>query len=98
MNIMQNIHCAVTRKGNDLNPPGGWQPEQNLTVEQALSLFTTQAAYAGWREDWAGSIKAGKSADFVVTDEDIFAIDPDAIKDVEIKKTYIRGNCEYSAE
>ena len=98
MNIMQNIHCAVTRRGNDLNPPGGWQPEQDLTVEQALSLFTTQAAYASFREDWAGSIKAGKSADFVVIDEDIFAIDPDAIKDVEVKRTYIRGKCEYKAE
>ena len=98
MNILQNIHCAVTRKGNDLNPPGGWQPEQDLTVEQAVSLFTTQAAYAAWREDWAGSIKAGKSADFVVIDKDIFSIEPDDILKTNVERTYVKGTCEYCAE
>ncbi|MBQ1475748.1 MAG: amidohydrolase family protein, partial [Firmicutes bacterium] len=84
--------------GNDLNPPGGWQPEQDLTVEQAVSLFTTQAAYAAWREDWAGSIKAGKSADFVVIDKDIFAIEPDDILKTNVERTYVKGTCEYCAE
>ncbi|MCR4804052.1 MAG: amidohydrolase family protein [Clostridia bacterium] len=88
----------MTRQGNDLNPAGGWQPEQDLTVEQALSLFTTQAAFAAFREDRAGSIKAGKSADFVVLDEDIFEVCPDALVNMEVQRTYIRGNCEYRAD
>ena len=67
-------------------------------MEQAVSLFTTQAAYAAWREDWAGSIKAGKSADFVVIDKDIFAIEPDDILKTNVERTYVKGTCEYCAE
>ncbi|MCQ2561425.1 MAG: amidohydrolase [Clostridia bacterium] len=95
--IIPNIHCAVTRKSNDLKPEGGYHPEQNLTVEQALSLFTTQAAYASFREDWAGSIKAGKHADFVVLDKDIMSCEPDDILNAKVLKTYIKGSCEYEA-
>ncbi len=95
LNVMENIHCAVTRKSKELKPEGGWRPDQNLSVHQALSLFTTQAAYASFREDWAGSIAEGKSADFIVLSEDIFKIDPDEIKDVKVLRTYLRGKCEY---
>lgn len=97
LDIIANIHCAVTRKSNDLKPEGGYHSEQNLTTEQALSLFTTQAAYASFREDWAGSIKAGKHADFVVLDKDILAAEPDDILNIKVLKTYIKGVCEYEA-
>lgn len=41
------------------------------------------------------SVADGKSADFVVLDEDIFKIEPDEIKDVKVLRTYLCGRCEY---
>ena len=97
LNIMENIYAAMVRKDLEGKPAGGWKPEQNLTLDEALRLFTTNGAYASFSEDDKGSIKAGKSADFVVIDRDIEATDPDEIKDIQVEQTWLRGNKIFDA-
>ena len=56
------------------NPPGGWLPQQRLTMEQAFAAFTRGGAYAGFAEDRLGTLEPGRMADFLFIDRDIFEI------------------------
>lgn len=89
--VLPGIYAAVTRKDLKGYPEGGWLPEQSLTVMEALHGFTLGAAYASFEENIKGSITPGKLADLVVLSEDIFEIDPDRIKDVEVEMTFLGG-------
>ncbi|MBS5335740.1 MAG: amidohydrolase family protein [Firmicutes bacterium] len=95
LNIMENIYAAMTRKDLNGNPQGGWKPEQNLSLEQCLRLFTINSAYTCFAEEKKGSIRKGKSADFVVIDRDIAKTAPDDIKDIKIERTYLAGKKLY---
>ena len=97
LNIMENIYAAMTRKDLKGKPEGGWKPEQSLSLEQCLRLFTINSAYACFAEEKKGSIKKGKSADFVVIDTDISKTSPDDIKDIKIERTYLAGKKLYDA-
>ena len=67
------LYSAVTRQDQAGKPPGGWHPEEALTLVQALRAFTLDAAYAGHAEKTLGTLEPGKWADFIVLDHDIFA-------------------------
>lgn len=90
-NIMGNIYSAVTRKDLNGYPDGGWLPLEKLTVDEAVRLFTINAAYASFEEDIKGSIEVGKLSDMVVLSEDIYSIDEDRIKDVNVEMTIVGG-------
>jgi len=91
------LYAAVTRQGLDGQPAGGWYPEQKLSVEQAIRLFTLGGAYAGHSEQWRGSLSPGKAADFVVLDRAPDRVEPGAIKDLTVLATYIGGRCVFEA-
>ena len=56
--------------------PDGWVPEQKISVEQALTAYTRNAAFASFDEKIKGTLEPGKLADFVVLSDDITVIDP----------------------
>lgn len=66
-------------------------PEQRLSVYQAISLFTRNAAMIGFTDDRKGTLEAGKDADFVVFGDDPFEVQPSGIGAISIEATYIRG-------
>ena len=74
-----------------------WGPEQRISVEEALRLYTLHGAYASFEEDRKGSIEAGKLADLVVLGEDPTAVDPLAIKDIPVLRTVVGGRTVYEA-
>lgn len=91
------IHAAVTRRRPDGSPgPDGWQPQERLTVEEAVRAFTMGNAYAAGLEGQLGSITPGKLADLVVLSEDIFAIDPMRIPAVKVLGTFFGGRLVYA--
>jgi predicted amidohydrolase YtcJ len=94
-NPMWGIHAAVTRRRRDGTPPGGWYPEQCLTVDQAVHGFTMGAAIVSGRQTDLGSITPGKLADLVVLDRDIFSIDPMEIFDTKPVMTVFDGQIVY---
>ncbi len=93
--VLPGIYSAVTRKDLSGYPKGGWLPKQRLTVMEALHGFTLGAAYASFEEDIKGSITKGKLADLTVLSENIFEIDPDRIKDVQVEMTFLGGRRVY---
>src|SRR5947209_3423405 len=89
------IYAAVTRATLDGKTPGGWVPEQKLTVAESVEAYTMGSAYAEFQEKEKGSITPGKLADFVILSDDIFKIPPAAIKDVKVEATFVGGKVVY---
>ena len=62
-----------------------------MTIREAVSAYTMGSAYAEFQENEKGSITPGKLADLVVLSDDIFAIPPARLKDVQVLATIVGG-------
>ena len=91
------VYAAVTRATLDGKNPGGWFPEQKLSVAEAIDAYTMGSAYAEFQEKEKGSITTGKLADMVLLSDDIFAIGPEKIRDVRVLKTFVGGRLVFDA-
>jgi predicted amidohydrolase YtcJ len=87
------IWAAVVRR--DMQSGQILAPEERISVEQALTLYTRNGAYAGFEEDRKGSLEAGKLADFIVVDRDVLTVPSDELKDVKVLQTFIGGRSVY---
>jgi hypothetical protein len=94
-NPFWGLHAAVTRQDHQNLPPGGWYPDQAMTVRQALRAFTLDAAYAGHQEKHLGTLSPGKQADFILVDRDIFKADPKTLWQTKVLETYVAGRRVY---
>ena len=92
---MDGVYAITTRQGMDGYPEGGWFPEERVTVYEALKMYTKNAAYVSLEGDKKGTIEAGKLADFVILDTDVFRTAPEKIKDIRVVKTYLGGKLVY---
>ena len=97
LNPMVGLYAAVTRATLDGKNPGGWFPEQRLTLEEALQAYTMGSAFAEFREREKGSLTPGKLADLVVLDGDLFAMAQEKIKDAAVRYTIVGGRVVYEA-
>ena len=88
---LEGIYAAVTRRTLDDKHPGGWVPEQKISVEEALSAYTTGGAYASFMDRETGTIAAGMLADITVIDRDLRAIPAAEIRDAKIVRTIVGG-------
>ena len=88
---LTGIYAAVTRRTLDDKRPGGWVPEQKITVEEALRAYTAGGAYAGFAEKDRGMLRAGMLADIVMIDHDITRVKPETIRDAKVLLTIVGG-------
>ena len=86
------IQTMVTRKSSGGRILG---PEQKISVEEAIRIYTLGSAYASFEENIKGSIEVGKLADFVMLSDDPTKVSPDTIKDILVEKTILGGNIIY---
>lgn len=94
----QGIYTAVTRQTLDGKHPGGWVPEEKLTLEDALRAYTLGGAYAEFSEQEKGSLKVGKLADLVMVSQDIFQVPVDDLPKTKVLLTMVGGQVRYCAE
>ena len=80
------------------DPLGGVQaaanhpnPDQSVSLWEALQMFTSTAAWSAFEEDQKGTIETGKLADLVVLAQDPFNVPADAIKDIGIERVCVGG-------
>jgi hypothetical protein len=92
---IEGIYAAVTRRTLDDKNPGGWIPEQKISVEDALRAYTSNAAYAEFMEKEKGTLAKGMLADFVILDRDLTKIAPETIRDTKIVMTVVGGKPVY---
>lgn len=97
LNPFYGMYAAITRQDPEGNPPGGWYPEQRLTLEEAMKGYTTEAAYAEFEENTKGSIGPGKLADFAVISSDLTKLAPKQILSVSVLKTFVDGKIVYES-
>ena len=91
------FYAAVARRDLEGFSGEGWHPEEALTRQEALRLFTLWPAYASFREDELGSIEVGKQADFTIFSDDIMTIPEAEILDVEPWMTVVDGRVTFMA-
>jgi predicted amidohydrolase YtcJ len=97
LNPLSGIYAAVTRQDGEGNPPEGWQPQERLTVEEALRAYTLGSAYAAYWEQDMGAPAPGKLADFVVLSKDITSCPPREILKARVLLTVVGGEIVYDA-
>ena len=89
---LEGIYAAVTRRTLDDQNPGGWVPEQKITVEQALRAYTAAGAYASFDEARKGVLAPGRLADFVMLDRNLFEVAPEELRNARVLLTVAGGS------
>jgi len=92
---MIEFYASVARKDQKGYSGEGWHPEQAVSREEALKMFTIWAAYAAFEEKLKGSIEAGKLADLTVLSADIMKIAEPEILKTRCVMTVIGGEVAY---
>ena len=85
------LHASVTRQDQSNEPPGGWLPDERMSLEEAFASFTVNAAFAGHQENLLGTLEAGKKADFIIIDRDIFKIPENELWQTQALETWVNG-------
>ena len=85
------IHAAVTRRTLDGRNPGGWIPEQKISVEEALRAYTSENAWAVFAEGSRGVLRPGYRADLVLLSQDLLTMPPETLDQVEVVATVAGG-------
>ncbi|HEY4284169.1 MAG TPA: amidohydrolase, partial [Chthoniobacterales bacterium] len=94
---MIEFYAAVTRRSIRGESGEGWHPEQAVSREDALKMFTIWPAYAAFEETDKGSIEPGKLADFTVLSADIMKIPAPEILKTRCEMTIIGGETIFDA-
>ncbi len=97
-NTMPNIYSAVARKNINGENKQVYLPNEKMSMHEAIYAYTFEGAYASGEENLKGTISAGKLADFIVLDKDLFNLCCDEeILDTHVVETYVDGQLVYQA-
>jgi predicted amidohydrolase YtcJ len=90
---VEGIYSAVTRQSREEpgSPPGGWLPDQRLTREEAIRLYTAAPAFGEWQEAHKGTLLPGMLADLVVWDRDLLTVPDEEILRAAPAMTVVGG-------
>ncbi|MDQ6860438.1 MAG: amidohydrolase [Verrucomicrobiota bacterium] len=95
---MIEFYAAVARKSQDGFSNEDWHPEQAVTREQALKMFTSWPAFAAFEEKDKGSVEVGKLADLTVLSADIMKIPEPEILKTRCVMTVVGGEIVFASE
>lgn len=98
INPYLGLYAAVTRQSPDGDPPGGWWPQERLSIQEAIRCYTAEAAYASFEENEKGVIGPGMLADLVVHSRDLLTIEPEEILRTETVMTIFGGRIIYQRQ
>lgn len=94
-NPFYGLHASITRQDHNNSPQGGWFAEEKMTPLEAFRSFTLDAAYSGHQDNIIGSLAAGKKADFVLLDNNLFTMPAENIWQMTVDKTWVNGKLVY---
>jgi predicted amidohydrolase YtcJ len=91
------IQVGTTRQSPESPFGRAWIPSERVARELLLAGYTTVGAHVNHRDREAGSLEAGKVADFIIIDRDVFKIQPDEIGKTRVLRTFVDGRQVYEA-
>jgi predicted amidohydrolase YtcJ len=97
LNPWPGVQNALTRQTTEGGPPGGYLPNERLSLEDAIKGYTWGAAFAAHREKEEGSLEVGKLADLIVIEQDLFKIPASEIGKTEVLMTMVGGKVVYES-
>ncbi|MEJ2271970.1 MAG: amidohydrolase family protein [Candidatus Bathyarchaeota archaeon] len=86
LNPMVGVQAAVTRK---------FFPEEQITVDEALRMYTINAVYSSFEEEIKGSIENGKLADLTVLSDNPKTVPVNEIENISVEMTIVGGKIVY---
>ena len=95
---LEGLYAAVTRKDRAGEPGDGWFPDQKLSMEKAIELYTLGSAYAECMEDRKGIIKKGYLGDVVIFNNDLMTIPHEQIMSAKVDYTIVGGKVVYKRD
>ena len=97
LNPWRGVQNALTRQTLEGMPPGGFVPQERISLEDAIRGYTLGAAFAGRREKSEGSLEPGKLADLIILSQDLFQIAATKIGDTQVLLTMVGGKVVYQS-
>ena len=95
VNPMRGLYACVTRELPEGGPPGGWQPQEKISLDECIHAYTVGSAYAEFEEGKKGQILPGQLADIIVLSLDVTRIPPRGILKAEVLQTFVGGRLVY---
>ena len=95
INPFRGLYACTTRESADGGPPGGWQPQEKLPLDDCIRAYTSGSAYAQFEEGKKGELKVGEYADFIVLSQDITKAAPRDLLHTEVLQTIVGGRTVY---
>ncbi len=98
INPMRGLHACVSRQLPDGTPPGGWQPQEKISMDECIAAYTNGAAFAEFEEGKKGQLVPGQYADFILLSADVTKIPPGEILKTNVLKTVVGGRLVYDSK
>lgn len=97
-NPFAGMYSGIARIYPDGKPEKGWNPQEKLTIEDLLEMYTYGCAYGERREDDLGTLETGKLADITVLDRNLLRVTPEEILKTKVLLTIVDGKIVYECE
>ena len=94
-NPMRGLYACVTRELPEGSPPGGWQPQEKISLDECVHAYTVGSAYAEFEDGKKGQIAPGQLADIIVLSADITKRPPPQLLKTEVLETFVGGRLVY---
>jgi len=85
------IELGVTRSARGTVTDKILWPQEKASLEQMITSFTINGAYANFLENQTGTLEVGKQADFIILNKNLFEIPATEISNTKIQNTYLQG-------
>jgi hypothetical protein len=92
------IETAVTRVEPLEHSTPVFMPQERISLEEAITAATLNAAYVNHLDDVSGTIEIGKLGDLVILDTNLFEVEPSAISDARVVETLFGGETVYQRQ
>jgi predicted amidohydrolase YtcJ len=92
---LRGLYACVTREAPTGGPPGGWEPQEKLPLEDCIRAYTSGSAYAEFMDGKKGELKVGEFADFVILSRDLTKASPKEFLTTDVLQTVVGGRRVY---
>jgi len=91
VNPFRGLYACVTRELPEGGPPGGWQPQEKISLDDCIRAYTSGSAYAEFEDGKKGELKVGQYADFIILSQDLTKAAPGDLLKTQVLRTVVGG-------